>query len=482
MASITLSARSLTALLGEWKSAAPVYRGLADRIRLLVLDGRIPVGTRLPAERELADRLALSRTTVTAAYRELRDAGYLRSTRGSGSVTLLPGSPTALAAVPQGGFLDFSKAAVPPCPEVIDAAVAAAAELPRYMHDWDYDLVGMPGLRQAIADRYTARGLPTDADEIMITVGAQHAIALIARTMLSRGDRVLVEMPSYPHAYEALRGAGARLGAATVSSETGWDPREIEQWFARTSPALAYLMPDFHNPTGASMPLDTRERVARAAERHGTVLVIDETTAELNIDRPESYPPFVATATAACGRSAAASIITIGSVGKTVWGGLRIGWIRADRGIIRKLVSTRSMGDLGTPILDQLTVAELMPVMDGIVERRGRQLGATRDRLVDLLHDRLPEWSVPRVNGGIATWVNLGEAASSQLALAARSHGLVIVAGPRFGIDGAFERYLRIPISYPWGDTERAVDLLAAAWGSASFGAVPTSAYLDDVV
>ncbi|MGG7466085.1 MULTISPECIES: PLP-dependent aminotransferase family protein [unclassified Plantibacter] len=476
MPSIILSARSLAGLLGEWKGASPAYRGLADRIRLLVLDGRIPVGTRLPAERELADRLTLSRTTVTAAYRELRDAGYLRSVRGSGSVTLLPTAPTTLAPVPQGGFLDFSKAAVPPCPEVLDAAVAAAAELPRYMHDWDYDLVGMPELRTAIADRYTARGLPTDPDEIMVTVGAQHAIALIARTMLSRGDRVLVEMPSYPHAYEALRAAGARLGAATVSSDTGWDPREIEQWFERTSPALAYLMPDFHNPTGASMPTDTRERIAAAAERHGTVLVIDETTAELNIDRVESHPPFAATA------GAPKSVITIGSVGKTVWGGLRIGWIRAERGTIRKLVSARSLGDLGTPILDQLTVAQVMPVMDGIVARRGEQLGRTRDRLVDLLADRLPEWNVPRVDGGIATWVNLGDAASSQLALAARSHGLVIVAGPRFGIDGAFERYLRIPISYPWAETERAVDLLAAAWGSAAFGSVPSSEYLDEVV
>jgi DNA-binding transcriptional MocR family regulator len=480
MASITLSARSLAALLGQWKSAAPAYRGLADRIRLLVLDGRIPVGTRLPAERELAERLGLSRTTVTAAYRELREAGYLRSIRGSGSVTLLPSAPVSLAPVPQGGFLDFSKAAVPPCPEIIDAVQTAAAELPRYMHDFDYDLVGMPELRQAIADRYTTRGLPTDPDEIMVTVGAQHAIALIARTLLSRGDRVLVEMPSYPHAYEALRAAGARLGAATVSSETGWDVRELEQWFERTSPAMAYLMPDFHNPTGASMPLETRRRVAAAAQRHGTVLVIDETTAELDIDRPTDEgldgTPFAALA------GAPASIVTIGSVGKTIWGGLRIGWIRAERGTIRKLVSARSLGDLGTPILDQLTVQQLLPAMDGIVARRGQALGETRDRLVDLLAERLPDWTVPRVDGGIATWVNLGEAASSQLSLAARGHGLVIVAGPRFGIDGAFERYLRIPISYPWAQTEQAVELLTETWNSAMFGHVPALDYLEDVV
>jgi len=78
--------------------------------------------------------------------------------------------------------------------------------------------------------------------------------------------------------------------------------------------------------------------------------------------------------------------------------------------------------------------------------------------------------------------VNLGEAASSQLSLAARSHGLVIVAGPRFGIDGAFERYLRIPISYPWAQTEQAVELLTQTWHSAMFGHVPALDYLEDVV
>ena len=67
-------------------------------------------------------------------------------------------------------------------------------------------------LRQAIADRYTARGLPTDADQMMVTIGAQHAIALLARTLLVRGDRALVESPSYPHAYEALRGARRPAG------------------------------------------------------------------------------------------------------------------------------------------------------------------------------------------------------------------------------------------------------------------------------
>src|SRR5882757_7613868 len=86
----TVSARVLATLLEGWRDAGTAYAALADRIRLLVLDGRVAPGTRLPAERELAAQLGVSRTTVTAAYAELRDAGYLLSVRGSGSVAQLP--------------------------------------------------------------------------------------------------------------------------------------------------------------------------------------------------------------------------------------------------------------------------------------------------------------------------------------------------------------------------------------------------------
>src|SRR5699024_5996012 len=81
-----------------------------------------------------------------------------------------------------------------------------------------------------------------------------------------------------------------------------------------------------------------------------------------------------------------------------------------------------------------------------------------------LLGERMPQWRVPHVSGGLTAWVELGAPVSSQLALSARNHGLIIAAGPRFGLDGAFERFIRVPFSYPADHTEQAVDALAAAW------------------
>ena len=475
----SLSARALVSLLSGWRgsSSAPAYGALADRIRLLVLDGRIPLGTRIPAERELAAQLGVSRTTVTAAYGELREAGYLSSLRGSGSVARLPARAPVMLDTGHAGYLDFSKAAMPALPGLAEAAARAASEFPAYLGGSGFDPMGLPELREAIANRYAARGLPTDPEQIMVTIGAQHAIALLARTLLARGDSALVESPSYPHAYDAIRATGARLVPVSVTTEDGWDEPALAQAIQRTSPALGYLMPDFHNPTGRTMTEELRDRVVALAARQGTVLVADETMAELTIDRLESHPPFGAGAGAG-----AAGVVLIGSVGKTVWGGVRVGWIRAERGIIHKLVRARSAGDLGTPVLEQLMVKNLLEDFDAVIETRQGQLRAGRDQLVAALREAFPEWSVPQVHGGLTLWVGLGHPVSSQLTLAARNEGLLLAAGPRFGIDGAFERFLRIPFSYSAEETDRAVTALSAAWRSLSRIPLGDPSFLAEVV
>jgi len=510
----TLSARTLALLTDGWRGSGgtAAYLALADRIRLLVLDGRIALGARLPAERDLAGLLGVSRTTVTAAYSALRDSGYLHSVRGSGSVAQLPltAPPAAHAPATTGGssaeasrghvapaagpganrkhhrgagavppaaspYPDLSKASLPALPGVVAASRLAVEQLAGYLDSGSFDQVGLPVLRQKLAERYTMRGLPTEPGQIMVTLGAQHAIALISRTLLARGDRALVESPSYPHAFEALRDAGARLVPVSVDTDHGWDEQGFEQAIQRTSPSLGYLMPDFHNPTGQSMSAELRERVLGLADRHGTTLVADETMAELDIDRPGRMLPFAAYTTLT-------PPILIGSVGKTVWGGVRIGWIRAERPLIQRLVRARGAGDLGTPVLEQLVVANLVDDYDAILQLRREQLRAGRDLLSSLLVEKIPEWQVPRVDGGLTTWVNLGIPVSSQLTLAARTEGLNIAAGPRFGLEGAFERFLRIPFSHPPAEMDRAVTALAAAWQSVGRYPVAESPSLSGVV
>lgn len=461
----SLSARALALLIVGWRDLAqgPAYAALADRIRLLILDGRIALGTRLPAERELASQLVLSRTTVSAAYADLRQSGHLDSVRGSGSVARLPRREGGGYDILATDALDFSKAMLPAHPAVADAAQRAVASLPSFLAESGFDPYGARIARQAVADHYAARGLPTDPDEILITIGAQHAMTLLTRTLLSRGDRAIIESPSYPHAVEAIRDAGARLVTVPVTAEEGWDDSALEQAFQRTSPVLAYLMPDNHNPTGASMPADQRERIIRLAVAQGTTIVVDETVGGLELDGQPRPAPF-----ATLGRC-----VMLGSFGKSVWGGLRIGWIRADRELIQRVARQRSTIDLGTPLLEQLILTELLRDFDRILADRRDYLRASRDHLTRRLAQQLPQWRVPHVAGGITTWVNLGLPISSQLALAARSEGLVIAAGPRFGVEGLFERFIRIPFSYPPEVIDRGVEALANAWRAVTRSPVP---------
>lgn len=505
MASALLSSRALEALLGEWRDGDPggTTAALAERIRLLILDGRIAVDTRLPAERDLAERLGISRTTVSAAYGRLRERRMLHSVRGSGSVARLPGAPGQPPNDTGDGHIDFSKAAPAALPWLPDLARAAADELPAYLGDSGYDPIGLPVLRHAIADRYTARGLPTTPDQIMVTIGAQHAIALLTRTLIGRGDRALIETPTYAHAYEALRVAGARLvgvpveperrerradaaTSADASTPTSSEPGApgaasatisaeaavLIQTLRHANPSVAYLMPDFQNPTGRSLaPLD-RTAILDAAARQGTIVIADETTAELDIDRGYDTLPMAAYGPA----------VMIGSVGKTVWGGVRVGWIRAEPPLIRRLLAVRAPGDLGTPLLEQLIVARVLERMDDVLELRREQLRAGRDRLELMLAAAFPEWHVPHVAGGIATWVGIGAPVSSQLALAARTEGLVVAAGPRFGLDGAFERFLRMPICHSAESTDAAVQALSRAWRNIGSTPVPDQSMLSSVI
>ncbi|GAB3611120.1 PLP-dependent aminotransferase family protein [Humibacter ginsengiterrae] len=476
MASTSIGSRSLLELLGEWRADGPSYEALADRIRLLVIDGRLLSGIRLPAERELAAQLTISRTTVTAAYQRLREQGFATSRQGSGTRTALPGraaSPTA----PAQGLLDFTKAALPAPSMMPDAVRRASEQVASLLGDTGYDTVGLPVLREAIARRYTERGLPTDADEVLVTVGAQQAIALIARALVSRGDRALIEVPTYPHAYDAIGAAGARIVTTPVSVESrdGWDVETFESVLRRTSPSVAYVMPDFQNPTGRSMTASVRRRVLDAAAAQGTVVVADETPAELDIDRPRTYPPLAASANGA-------RVITIGSASKTMWGGLRIGWVRADRQTVRRLHAVRANMDLGTPVLEQLVVAALFESYDIVLAERRLALAAGRSAIERVVPDAFGEWNVPHVHGGLAAWVNIGAPVSSQLALAARSEGLLITAGPRFGVDGAFERFLRLPLTYDESQVERAVSALQRAWRTASRHPLPEPGVLAAVV
>lgn len=457
--------------LGNWRTASasgPVYRGLADGIRMLIIDGRLPVGAQLPSERVLAGSLRVSRTTVTTAYTQLGEDGYLRARRGARSTTSLPTtpSPAALPTGPSRASVNLAAAAPSaPAAAVVHAFTDAMQELPAYLHEPGLELTGVAPLRAAIAERYCARGLLTEPDEIMVTTGALHAIGLILATFIEPGDRVLVEQPTYHGALSAIAAAGARAIPVALKPEAAddvWDLDALGFAVRQLAPNLAYVQPDHHNPTGRTLPSTARKRLAEIISETRTRTIVDETMTEIWLDEP--VPPPLASAMT----SRHDLVLTVGSMSKSFWGGLRIGWIRAERSTLAMVAALRPSIDMGTPILEQLAAARLLAVADTVLPARREWIRAQRALMTSLLAGHLPDWEPQpgpdRPTGGLALWVCLPAPMSSALSAAASRLGLDIPPGPRFGVDGTLERYIRVPYTLPEDQMADAVELLSRAW------------------
>ena len=459
----------LTRELGNWRTSSasgPAYLGLANGLRMLIVDGRLPVGAQLPSERALADALRVSRTTVTAAYTQMRDDGYLNGRRGARSTTALP--LTAAPAHPrEPTSVNLAAATLAaPAAAVSQAFAEAAQEVIPYLHDIGVELTGVPPLRAAIAERYCARGLPTDPDEIIVTTGALHAIGLILATYTQPGDRVLVEQPTYHGALSAMGTRGIRPVPVAMTQE-GWELDAVDAAVRQLSPSLAYLIPDNHNPTGMTMPPAQRKRLAQIIAETRTRTIIDETITDMWLDE-EMPAPFAASMT-----SRRDLLLTVGSMSKSCWGGLRIGWIRAERSTLTTIAALRPAIDMGTAIVEQLAAARLLGIADEFLPERRDLLRSRRALLLELLDEHLPDWQPNPGKGGLSLWVRLPAPMSSALSAAASRMGLEIPPGPRFGVDGTLERFIRVPYALPDEQLTEAVVLLARAWRSVTGAAGP---------
>ncbi|MFK0241702.1 PLP-dependent aminotransferase family protein [Microbacterium sp. NPDC090281] len=450
--------------LGAHNVAGAAATALAEQIRALILDGRLTVGERLPSERSLALELRRSRSTITRAYGLLESDGYVSRLHGGSTRVTLPNGHTAPGGDAGDDAIDLSIASMDSTPGLYDATVRSLPRLAALRGTSGYSLQGLPELREAVARRFSERGAPTSADEIIITSGALNAVNLILTAIGRRGERALVEQPTFPHALEALHRHGYRLVPTPVDVE-GWDIRHLNETLLGARPHVAYLIPDFHNPTGATLPDEERSRVVTTARNVGTHLIVDETTAELDIDRGWSPSPMAASGP---------NVITVGSMSKIAWGGMRIGWIRAERSIIARLLAVRPSFELGTALLEQCIAIELLADMPALTAHVGRRLHAGRTAVEEGIR-QIPGFRMPQTPGGLSAWVDIGAPLSTSLSLAAREQGLILPPGPRFTTGGVLERRLRIPITLPPDRTAEAMQRLSLAWADVRGGSASPS-------
>jgi len=484
-----ITASRLGHLLGEWSAGAdPLNEQLASALARGIERGDLPAGTRLPAERELAQEFGLSRTTIVAAYDRLRQSGLVRSRQGSGTrvTSRRPGlsqpydaanGATAMRHVDPWSYagvappaaavgllapviddaIELTIGALPASPVVAEAmAVAIHEDLPALLADTGYDPFGYPALRGAIATHLGRRGIPTEPDEVLVTSGAQQALSLIASQLGGPDTSVLLENPTYIGAIDSFRAAGNRL----VPVPTDADGARVEVaglLSAGDRIRLAYVIPTYHNPTGATMPESRRRELVDVA-REGGFRIVEDMTPDTTLGR--GTPPPIA-ALDPGGR-----VITVGSLSKMAWGGLRIGWIRATRADIDRLVAGKIVADHSTSLITQAIAARIFDRIDEVAAMALRTSAEHRRIVTDALTRQLPDWTWVEPRGGLALWVRLPNADAVAFSRLAANHGVIVRPGPLASPDGGFRDHIRIAYGVPPDLLLEGVGRLASAWAA----------------
>jgi GntR family transcriptional regulator/MocR family aminotransferase len=409
------------------RARTPLHAQLEQQLRDGIRDGRLAPGTRLPATRELARDLRLSRGVVVEAYAQLTAEGYLTTRRGAGTLVAhtprRPPPPRPSAVGELAGAQDFH----PGMPDVAAfpraawarALRTAAREAPDAAYGYP-DPAGAPSLRAALAhDLGRSRGVAARPEAVLVTSGLTQGLALVVRALARRGARRLaVEDPGFMvHRAVALH-HGLELVPVPVDAD-GLSVAALDD-----ADADAVLVTPAHqSPTGVVLAPGRRAALAEWAERRDAFVIEDDYDAEYRYDRDP---------VGALQGLAPERVVYAGCASKVLAPGLRLGWLVLPSALTGPVAGEKALEDLGTPVLDQLALAELLErgELDRHLRRMRPRYRARRDALVAALARELPAWRVSGVAAGLHLLALLPGTADEAAFLAAagerglRLHGL----------------------------------------------------------
>lgn len=417
------------------ESAVPVYMQIRGGIRDLILSGRLPDGFRLPPERQLATALGVNRTTILSAYRELKadglvDAHVGRGTevvsRKAGRSPIEPTGPLPWRQLAREGSVRdpdplvrdilalterhdvISLAAGLPAAELLPLDDLKRVQEEILVRRGSEALLhspteGVTAFREALCRHMVPRGIRSSPEDVLVTSGSQQGLDLVARTLLSPGDVVVVEEPSYFGALEAFRSARVRLLGVPVDAD-GMRTDVLEALLARQQPRLVYTLPTFQNPSGCVLSLPRRRHLLELAWRHQVPILEDDTYSDLRYEG-EALPSLKAL-------DPYGHVIHLSSFSKVLFPGLRLGWIAAPKPLVRQLALVKQTVDLHSGTLGQWIVEGFLS--SGLFAKHLSRTRAAyrqrRDVLLSALEaEAIPGLSWRRPEGGFYVWCRLPE-------------------------------------------------------------------------
>lgn len=431
----------------------PVYQQLVERIESAIEDGRLSPGAVLPPIRALADELGINQMTVAKAYKVLASKGIVRGQSGGGTRVLKQGPTQSrpqqqafgvgqperyLALMGELGSAPGVIALTDAYPRFAAADVALFREcLDRALAKYGIDLFcyGPPAgkfeLRALLADVLRKAEIHVQADDLILTSGAQQALDLSARLLLKPGDKVVVESPCYFGALELFRALGAEILELPVSEE-GISSPEFRRICETHAPKAFYTIPTAHNPTGITTPDWKRGEILEAAREHGVAVIEDDYSPELFFekDRPRSYYAMA---------GGSVDVFYVRSLGKMYLPGVRLGFLLPPATRFSSALQLKRAADMHGPLVLQ-NAAELYlrsRIGEGLLAETKTILANAR-LLYSELQRHLPKGCGTRmISGGLSFWIALPQpVANEELYFAAIRHSVAFALGSSFTAEG----------------------------------------------
>lgn len=458
------------ALLEGWDTTGhgSLARRLAHALRHVIDAGALPGGWRLPPERVLAVDLAVGRTTITAALDELRAEGRVVSRQGSGTFVVGPAEPVPFGTriaehLASGPGIDLAKGDAPDLSH-LPPVTLDMAQLNATCGGAAVNVAGLPAMREAIARLHERGGVtgaprPTLPEQIHVTAGSHQATALLLPILAGRGGSVAVPECTYAGIFDILDASGLRAVPIRMD-RAGILPESLDD-VLRARPAAVYIQAGPQIPTGRVTPPGRIRAIAETLDRHGATVIEDTTVAAVTFG---SAPSFLADQ---CRR---ATVIATGSLSKTCWSGLRIGWLRAPASMVGASIYRHLGTDLGASTPSQLLALQLLPHLDDIARHRRRRIEAAVGAALDQLERSMPEAVVDRPDGNSVLWLELPVDDSAPLVQLARRNGVRVAPGSIHFSDKKAGPFVRIDVDRPAPLVHEGIRRLARSWRAAHTG------------
>ncbi|MDD4599499.1 LL-diaminopimelate aminotransferase [bioreactor metagenome] len=446
---------------------APLYLQLANGLAAKIQNFTLAKGTKLPPERELAKLLKVSRTTTINAYRLLEKRGLVITKVGSGTYvndlsltnqqqptmsweqlfTPQYKSPlssilrTIIATPTTDQTISLAAGMPDPAfyPLTIIEETLASNKYPLESADYGYiPTEGYLPLKHSLAKWQSQLGIHATPDQFLIVSGSQQGLYLIVKAFIEPRDYVIVESPTYLGAIQSLEASGARI--LTLPSSDNLNLELLEDYLIRYRPKLLYTIPTFQNPTGRVMSLQDRQELIRLAARYRLVIVEDDPYSLLYYTHK---PPASLKSLDTYG-----GVIHMSTFSKTLFPGLRTGWVTAAQPVINRLAQEKQHMDLHSNNLSQIILNTFLEkdylsehlsfVRSEYKKRRNAMVHALQRYCNDYMNFNIPE-------GGFYIWCTINSPISTtDLTRRAAAVGVSFVPGIAFYTNGTHSNEIRL--------------------------------------